>query len=106
MDWLWREGGVALFDSYSLHHFAWFATITLALNPIFRKHTWMGVLSLAISWELFEYYISANILGIPFAGKELWINKWVGDPIVNALGYFTANCLIGIIRKQEKNVVS
>jgi len=101
MDWLWHGGGVALFDVYSFHHFAWFVTITLVLYPIFHKHTWAGAAAIAISWEILEHWIAYNVLDFPFAGKELLINKMVGDPISNILGFLTATYIIKVIRKQK-----
>lgn len=92
---------MAPFDVYSLQHIVWFIAITLLLTPVFRKNTWGAVLALAFIWEVFEFWVVDHIASFPFAGHEGWLNKLVGDPVSNFLGFLIANRIINSIRKQK-----
>lgn len=104
MDLSWlisNGGGASLFDPYSLYHFVFFIAITTVLYPVFRKHVWGAVFALTFVWEVFEKWVVTNIAGFPYAGPEMFINKCVGDPISNLLGFLVAILIIKIIRKIE-----
>ena len=98
MDWLWGCCGKALFDVYSLIHFGWFMAITLMVYPILKRSTIYGVLAIMAFWEIVEVVI-AKYSDFPLAGHEDWINKIVGDPISNLLGFFLAIALIKYIEQ-------
>ena len=102
MSWLWGSGGTTMFDYYSLHHIVWFVAITVALYPVFKKHTWAGVVSIAFMWEVFEHWVVINVPNFPFAGKEQFINKFVGDTISDLIGFFIAVLIIREIRKSHE----
>ena len=88
MTWLWgRFGGHALFDPYSLQHIVWFFAITVALVALRFRHIWAWVLGLAVAWEVAEWWIANNIPSFPFVGKEDLINKAIGDPISDMVGF-------------------
>jgi hypothetical protein len=100
--YFWSSGGGAsLFDPYSLYHIVFFFAITTVLYPVFNKNVIWSIISITITWEAFEEWIVSYIPNFPFVGAELAINKWVGDPISNLLGYFIAILIINIIRKNE-----
>lgn len=102
MNWIWGSGGNALFDYYSINHFGWFVAITLIIYPLLRKKTLIGVFSVMIFWEIVEIVID-KYTDFPLAGKEQFINKVIGDPISNLLGFMLAMFLIKIIEKGVKN---
>ena len=52
-----------------------------------------------IVWEVFEYWIVDNIPSFPFVGREDFINKVIGDPICDAVGFLIAWYCIRKIRK-------
>jgi len=88
MDWLWgRFGGHALFDPYSLQHVVWFFAITVALAALRQRNIWAWVLGFAAAWEVAEWWIVDNVPDFPYVGKEDLINKAVGDPISNIVGF-------------------
>jgi L-lactate permease len=101
MSFIWGSGGTTLFDYYSLQHIVWFVAITIVLIPIFEKHTWMAVLAVAFMWEVFEHWVVLNVPGFPFAGKEEFINKIVGDSISDLIGFLIALITAKAIRKQK-----
>lgn len=102
MEWLWSVGGgESIFDVYSLHHVVWFIAITLLATAVFKNYAWMAAVSIAIAWEIFEHWVVRSIPDFPFAGSELFLNKWIGDPISNATGFLIAYFAIKVIRKQE-----
>jgi hypothetical protein len=102
LSWLISSGGgISLFDPYSLYHFVFFIAITTVLYPIFRKQVWGAVLALTFIWEVFEEWVVTNITSFPYAGPELFINKCIGDPISNLLGFLVAIFVIKMIRKIE-----
>ena len=102
MDILWGKAGHALFDFYSLHHVVWFIALTLILTAIFRDKAWLAVMAVAVMWEIFEKWVAVNVPGFPFAGKEEIINKVVGDPISNLIGFLIAMIAIRSIRRWYK----
>lgn len=102
LTWLWsRGGGGSLFDPYSLYHFIFFIALTLIFYPVFTEHILVIVLALAFIWEILEYWINENFSQFPYVGHESVLNKVVGDPISNLLGFLVAMYLIGVIRKKE-----
>ncbi len=98
MNLIWGSGGMSLFDIYSIHHIVWFIAITTVLVAIFREHAWLGALAVLIVWEVFEEWVSINMPGFPFAGKELWFNKIIGDTISDLIGFGIAMLSIRSIR--------
>lgn len=98
MSIIWGSGGTSLFDFYSIHHVVWFVAITTVLVAIFRQYAWMGALAVLVVWEVFEHWVCINVPGFPFAGKELWINKVVGDTISDLVGFLIAMVAIKSIR--------
>lgn len=91
MGWLWGTGGGhALFDPYSLQHLVWFFAITVALAAMRFRHLWAWVTVIAVVWEVAEWWVADNIPWFPFVGREDMINKAVGDPISDAMGFFLA----------------
>jgi hypothetical protein len=98
MNLIWGSGGTSIFDIYSIHHIVWFIAITTILVAIFREHAWLGVLAILIMWEVFEEWVCVNIPGFPFAGKELWVNKIIGDTISDFIGFLIAMSAIKSIR--------
>jgi len=101
MNWIWGSGGTTLFDFYSLHHIVWFIAITTVLYPVFKKKVWAAALAVAFIWEMFEHWVVNNMPSFPFAGKEEFINKIVGDSISDFLGFLIAYLVISAIRKQK-----
>ena len=101
MNLIWGTGGTTLFDFYSIHHVVWFVAITLVLTPIFNKHTWAAIIAVAFVWEMFEHWVVINIPWFPFAGKELFVNKVIGDSISDLLGFLIALVAIKSIRKMK-----
>lgn len=99
MDIIWGSGGNSIFDVYSLHHVVWFIAITTILTAIFRQHAWLGALAVLVMWEIFEGWVAVHVPGFPFAGKELWINKIIGDTISDFIGFSIALLAIRSIRK-------
>jgi len=99
MNLIWGTGGTTLFDFYSMHHVVWFIAITLVLTPIFEKRAWIAIIAVAFMWEVFEHWVASNVPGFPFAGKELFINKVIGDSISDLLGFLIAMIAIKSIRK-------
>ena len=97
---IWGSGGTSMFDFYSLHHIVWFIAITIIMVVIFDKNAWIGTLAIVIIWEIFEEWVSINIPGFPFVGKELWINKIIGDTISDLIGFIIAIYLVKSIKKQ------
>lgn len=88
MEWIWgRYGGHALFDPYSLQHVVWFFAITVALAALRFKHIWAWVLGFAAVWEFAEWWIVDNVPNFPYVGREDLINKVVGDPISDIVGF-------------------
>jgi len=102
MSWIWGSGGTTLFDFYSLHHVVWFIAITTVLYPIFKKNTWAAAIAVAVMWEVFEEWVVTHVPGFPFAGKEMLINKVIGDSLSDGLGFLIAFLVIKSIRN-EKN---
>ena len=98
MDLIWGSGGTSLFDIYSIHHMVWFIAITMIMVVIFREHAWLGATAILIMWEVFEEWVSINVPGFPFAGKELWFNKIIGDTISDIIGFLIAMLIIKSIR--------
>lgn len=90
-----------MFDTYSAHHVVWFIVITIMNVIILKKHAWIGILALIVGWEIFEWWVSVNIPNFPFVGKELWINKFVGDTISDLIGVLIAITLIKFIRNKK-----
>lgn len=102
LSWLISSGGGAsLFDPYSLYHFMFFVAITTILYPVFRRYVWGAVLALTFMWEVFENWVIMGIPNFPYAGPEMFINKCIGDPISNLLGFIVAILIIKVIRKIE-----
>lgn len=88
MEWLWgRYGGHTLFDPYSLQHIVWFFAITISLAALRRRHIWAWVLGFAVLWEFVEWWIVDHMPNFPFVGKEDWVNKVIGDPISDVVGF-------------------
>jgi hypothetical protein len=79
----------------------WFIAITTLLIAIFQDKAWLGALAVIIMWEVFEEWVCINIPGFPFAGKELWINKIVGDTVSDAAGFFIALWAARLIRNNK-----
>lgn len=103
MDLIWGSGGNSVFDWWSLHHMVWFIAITTLLSAVFRKHAWMAAISVVVMWETFECWVVGAISGFPFAGKEIWLNKIVGDTISDLLGFLIAIVAIREIRSWKKD---
>lgn len=101
MNLIWGSGGTTLFDIYSIHHVVWFIAITTILIALFREHAWLGALAVLVVWEVFEEWVCVNIPGFPFAGKELWINKIIGDSISDLVGFLIALLAVKSIRTKE-----
>jgi len=100
-----RGGGHAMFDPYSLQHVVWFFAITVALAALRFRHIWAWVLGLAAVWEIAEWWIVDNIPNFPFVGREDLINKVVGDPISDIIGFLMGLAAIravyGFVRKRQ-----
>lgn len=105
MEWLFSTagGGHSVFDYYSLVHIVWFVALTTVFAPVFRKHVWLAMLGLAFVWELFEFWIVENAPWFPFVGKEDLINKAIGDPISDFLGFYIAWICVKSIRRWKDN---
>jgi len=87
----------------NLHeNLAGFMAITLVIYPILRRHTIYGAMAVMACWELVEVVIAKHST-FPLAGHEEWINKVVGDPISNFLGFFLAIAIIKHIEWECKN---
>lgn len=100
--WLWsRGGGGSMFDPYSLYHLVFFIALTLIFYTIFEEYVWAAALAIAFMWEICEYWVAANISWFPYVGTESLINKCIGDPISNFIGFLIAIFLIKKIRKME-----
>ena len=102
MSWIWGSGGTSLFDFYSLHHVVWFIAITTVLYPVFKKNIWAAALAVAFMWEIFEQWVVQNVPTFPFAGKEDFINKVIGDPISNCIGFLIAFFIIKSIGRENE----
>lgn len=103
MDWIWSNGGgTALFDVYSLQHIVWFIAVTTILYCIYERHAIIAVVAVAIMWEIFEFWVVRNLEWFPFAGSEEMINKMIGDPISNMIGFLIANYCINCIRNNNE----
>ena len=102
MSWIWGSGGTTLFDIYSLQHVVWFIAITLILASMFKDYVWLAAIAVAIMWEIFEHWVVHNFSWFPFAGKEELINKTIGDPISNLIGFLIAMYCIKCIRNHNK----
>ena len=76
-----------------------FISLTLIFYPVFIKKTWAAMLSIAFVWEIVEFQIVLHVTNFPFVGKETFINKCVGDPISNFLGFIIAMYLIKKIKE-------
>lgn len=88
MIWFWgRFGGHALFDPYSIQHVVWFFAITVALASLRFRHIWAWTLGLAAMWEVAEWWIVDNLPNFPFVGREDLINKAIGDPASDMVGF-------------------
>lgn len=99
MEWLWGYGGGhTLFDPYSLQHVVWFFAITVALGALRLKRLWSIVISIAVLWEIAEWWIVDNLPGFPFVGREDMINKMIGDPISDAVGFFLGLAAMRAVR--------
>lgn len=101
MNLIWGSGGTTLFDFYSIHHIVWFISITTVLYPVFKKYTWAAAISIAFMWEVFEHWVVENIPDFPFAGKEEFINKVIGDSISDFIGFLIAYLVVRSIGKQK-----
>jgi hypothetical protein len=87
-DWIWGHGGGhTLFDPYSLQHVVWFFAITVALAALRFKRLWAWVLGIATMWEIAEWLIVDNLPRFPFVGREDLLNKAIGDPISDLVGF-------------------
>lgn len=93
-------GGHALFDPYSLQHIVWFFAITVALAALRLKHLWSWILTIAVAWEFAEWWIVDNLPRFPFVGREDFINKAIGDPISDMIGF-----LLGIIAMRAVHAI-
>lgn len=102
MNLLWGKSGTALFDIYSLHHIVWFIAITLLLYAVFRKYAWLGAISIAFMWEIFEQWVVNNVPDFPYAGNEMFINKVIGDTISDLIGFLIAMVAIWSIKGKDK----
>ena len=99
LNWLWSGGGgVSMFDPWSIHHIIWFIAITLVLYYLFEKKTWLAVSAVAILWEIFEGWVATNIPTFPYVGNEQFINKVLGDPISDLIGFVIAMFFIRRIK--------
>jgi len=104
MEWLFSAGGGhSVFDPYSLVHIVWFIALTTVFALVFRKHVWLAMLGLAFVWELLELWIVDNFPWFPFVGKEDFINKAIGDPICDFLGFYIAWICIKQIRRWKED---
>lgn len=102
LHYIWGSGGgKALFDIYSFQHIVWFIAITILLVPIFKNKVWRAVIALAFVWEVFEFWVVDHFKTFPFAGKEQFINKVIGDPICDFIGFFIAYSVIKSIRENK-----
>jgi hypothetical protein len=77
---------IHLFEAYSLVFWAYF------INPGRRfPIAWLSLLRIVIGvtvgWELFESY--TGVFQGPHGG-ESFLNRWIGDPLCNLAGAFTA----------------
>jgi hypothetical protein len=101
MSWLISAGGgKSMFDYYSITHIIWFIALTTILLSIFKKRTWMVILFISAAWEIIEYWIVNNLPWFPFTvGKENLINKAIGDPICDFIGFIIAWACIKSIRR-------
>ena len=102
MDWIWSNGGGAtLFDPYSLYHVVFFIAITTVLFPILKRKTWIGILIIMISWEMFEAWVVNGYPKFPYAGKEGFLNKVIVDTISDFIGILISLISIHFIRKGQ-----
>ncbi len=101
MDLIWGKGGSTIFDHYSIHHIIWFMAITLLVETIFKKKGIFIAIGIAILWEILEYWISSNFPSFPFAGKEEFVNKVIGDPISDLIGFVLADICIRKIKRRK-----
>ena len=105
MDFLiWNNGGgTALFDPYSLYHVVFFIAIVTVLFPILKRKTWIGILFIMVAWEIFEAWVVNSCPKFPYAGKEDFLNKFVGDSISDLIGVLIAFISIHFIKKRIRD---
>jgi hypothetical protein len=100
MDFFWGINGHSLFDPYSLQHIVWFFAITVALAACGARRVWIWGAFVALGWEIFEWLVAGT--SFPFAGKEEFWNKVVGDTISDAVGLLLAAWAVRAIRRKEE----
>ena len=111
---IWGNKTESLFDLWSLEHFISGLTIGTILcyimlryfstqvqkdkvkqNPHFLFHYFTIILLIAYMWEVLEFYMEAGFTGNQkitywFQGVEYWLNRFVTDPMMVALGAWLA----------------
>lgn len=101
-DLLWSSsGGTGVFDVYSVNHIVCFISLTLILYNIFKHKTWIVCILLTIGWEVLEGMLSFYLPIIPLVGQEAYINKVVGDPISNLIGFSISMYFIKRIENEK-----
>lgn len=99
MDLIWGVNGVSLLDPYSLQHLVWFFAITVALAACGLRRLWIWGACLALAWEIAERFLVGSF---PFAGREGFLNKVVGDTLSDAAGFLLAALAVRAIRRKEQ----
>jgi hypothetical protein len=83
----------ALFDWWSLVHACVFYVLTiLFLIKLELLTAILALIVIAYGWETIERYLENNnrIFKKYFIEKECWANRYIGDPLANAIGFILA----------------
>lgn len=83
----------AIFDYWSLAHVSFYYIITrLFLMEVGPLEGIIAVLIFSYSWEFLEIELESNneLFKKYLKGKEIWWNRYIGDPLSNLIGFFIA----------------
>lgn len=109
LEMIWGLKTAAILDVWTIAHVLIGVSIGLAMqnrnDNVLKKEvekynysSWhfkiMIILVFAYAWEMLEYYLEIGLAGGAvaywFQGNELWLNRFIADPLMVVLGYLLA----------------
>jgi hypothetical protein len=89
MEWLIGHTGYSFLDVWAIVHTAFwiFTGSCLWAMKVHRTNALLFCMSLALTWEVGEYFLSRKFTEI-WLNPESWWNSWISDPLT---------CLVGVV---------
>jgi hypothetical protein len=84
-----NKAGQSVFEMWSIIHAGFYAFLSSSIEAAYHPRWFINViwvLSLTTVWELFETFAEKKWPAKWSNTRELWFNRWIGDPISNSSG--------------------